>query len=262
MVSFKLYLFNEGLKEIKGILSKINYLDELNKDIESSSDNIKKSRFSIYLSRLKGLKFEGLNQEHAIGNFYLDYNYPLPEGDNFWIKTSCNLKNGRDNKLLFFQYKYPLLLSFFNNYFIRADKIGRALFNDINFKNKKLINFYNHIKEIIESQSSNSVFLNRLIVKKLEIEDIFLDEANFKGKNDEMSSLLSLIKQRVNEVSVITFKIQFNKESTNKSKLIVTIRINQYGKILIYGNHPDDILHQIFDYLEKALYMIFKIENA
>lgn len=250
MVSYKLYGIRENEEKLKNILIKSEFLKDIEKIIEESESKLIKAKYSVFLKRIKDLSFKIKERSIDLGIFSFNFNYPIPEAEATWIKLECILKLSSLKKILFLQYKQPQSLSFFNEIFLKPIKHKEPLVININFKNKKLIKLYKSIKEIIESNSSNTVKLHRIITKKLELEGILFNEGNFQGNDDELSNLILIINKDASEVKVITFKIFFNEE---KEKKPVTIRIDLYGKLLIYGNHSEKIINQILNNIEIAI---------
>lgn len=250
MVSYKLYGIREKEENLRNILMTSKFLKNIKETIEKSESKLIKAKYSVFLKRIKDLTFEIRDNGMEFGTFLFNFNYPLPNTETTWIQLECNLKLSSLKKILFLQYKQSQSLSFFNEIFLRPIKPKEPLVFNIDFKNKKLVKLYKSIKNIFESRSSNSVKLHRIIVKKLVMDDILFNECNFQGNDDELLNLIPIVNKEASEVKVITFKILFHEE---KEKKAITIRIDLYGKLLIYGNHPKKIINQILQNIEEAI---------
>jgi len=252
--------------EKETILSELkerNISDITENVIKNVQNKIVQVKMKTLLSRIQKLGFQiretsTVDKLPESGEINYSYKYPVPEGRDVWVDAVSELFIGKSRKVLFLlkpkqgiDYLLKKVIDMIQDKSIKT--YTTALFGKNDLKS-----FTRNILEHIEDEG-NSGQVIRAIFKKVYLNNEFFDEINLKIQNLQLQPLFSDMLKSAEIINAMTYKIYWTSKTieNEKGELVspkpLTFRLDKYGKMLIYGEHPEELVFSVLNYVDDAL---------
>lgn len=215
------------------------------------------------LSRIQKLDFQikKTNLENKLsegGVISYSYKYPIPEGTDVWLDVSSELFIGKSRKVLFLlkpkqgvDYLLKKVVDMIQNTPVKTYYTALFGTNELKSFTRKIL------KKIQEEENSGQVI--RAIFKRVDLNDEFFEEINLKIPNLQSSSLFSNLLKSTEIIDSLTYKINWTSKTIENEKgepispNPLTFRLDRYGKMLIYGEQPEELVFSVLSYIDNSL---------
>jgi len=244
MTSYQIYKVDKLVnidQELKGDFISSFQLGE--NESELAKEKIKNLKKIIKNPELKRSEGKGSNRYSLVYN----YNIRLPGDQYVWIPQEIHLYGGQSKTLLISKSQGNV------RYLIEKYFQKKAKFQSFVFSPKQLTTFWNSIKKYF-SNEGHTPLLQRFILENAYLESSLVKEINIKAKDAENIGLFSDLVKSAKKIKAITFQIKWNLADEDGKKVKpMTVRVGIGGSILIYGNHPDQLIQILINAIDSII---------
>lgn len=216
--------------------------------LSESESELTKEKITNLKKVLKNPEFKR-SEEEGSNRYSLVYNYNLrlPGEQYIWIPQEILLYRGASNTILISKSQGNI------RYLIEKHIQRKVNFQPFAFTPKQLLSFWNSIKKYFANEGHPSL-LQRFILENTYLESSLLKELNIKAKDAEDIGLFSDLVKNAKKIKAITFQIKWNLSDANGKKIKpMTVRIGIGGSVLIYGNHPDQLIQILINAIDSII---------
>lgn len=244
MTSYQIYRINKSVnidQELKGDFISRFQLSE--NESELAKEKIANLKKVLRNPELKRSDVQGINK------YSLNYNYNirLPGEQYVWIPQEISLYGGLSNTILISKSQDNI------RYLIEKYFQSKIQFRSFAFSPKQLISFWSSLKKYITNKG-HTTLLQRFILENTYLESSLLKELNIKTKDAEDIGLFNDLVKNAKKIKAITFQIKWNLTDDEGKKLKpMTVRIGIGGSVLIYGNHPDQLIQILINSIDSII---------
>ena len=189
------------------------------------------------------------SDEKESNKFILNYsfNLRLPGEQQIWIPQETFLYRGTSNVILISKSQGNI------RYLIEKHIQKKIKFQPYTFTSKQLLSFWNSFKNYIDKEGHSSL-LQRFILENTYLESSLVKELNIKAKDAEDIGLFNDLIKSAKKIKAITFQIKWNL-SDEDGRIVkpMTVRMGIAGSVLIYGNHPDQLIQLLINGIDSII---------
>lgn len=244
MTSYQIYRVDKLVnieQELKGDF--ISHFQLSENESELAKEKIINLKKVLKNPELKRAEEEGSNRYSLVYN----YNVRLPGEQYIWIPQEILLYRGLSNTILISKSQGNI------RYLIEKHIQKKVKFQPYTFTSKQLLSFWNSLKKYFANEGHTSL-LQRFILENTYLESSLLKELNIKAKDAEDIGLFSDLIKSAKKIKAITFQIKWNLSDKDGKKVKpMTVRIGIAGSVLIYGNHPDQLIQILINAIDSII---------
>lgn len=244
MASYQIYKVNKTVnieQELKGdFISGFQFGEDESELAKEKIMNLKQV--------LKNPELKKVDQEESIRySLMYNYNLRLPGEQYVWIPQELLIYKGLSNTILISKSQGNIRY-LIEKYFQRKINFQSFVFNP-----KQLLSLWNSLKKYFANKGHQSL-LQRFILENTYLESSLLKELNIKAKDAEDIGLFSDLIKNAKKIKAITFQIKWNLSDKDGKKVKpMTVRVGIGGSVLIYGNHPDQLIQILINAIDSII---------
>jgi len=189
------------------------------------------------------------SDEKESNKYILNYsfNLRLPGEQHIWIPQEISLYKGKSNVILISKSQGNI------SYLIEKHLQKKSNFQPYTFTSKQLMSFWNSFKKYFIKEGYTSV-LQRFILENAYLESSLVKELNIKAKDAEDVGMFTDLVKSAKKFKAITLQIKWNLSDENGKRFKpMTVRIGIAGSVLIYGNHPSQLIQILINAIDSII---------